>query len=273
MTSRNLFDIKGTKILFSGATGVLGASMAMYLAQQGAELLILGRTPDKVNALRDQILAQGGKAWGYYADVTDEESLEKVGQLIAAQHESIAVLINAAGGNMPGAVIRPDQTFLDLDTEALKQVMDLNYLGTVFPIKAFLPLLLKNQSGTILNISSMAASRPMTRVIGYASAKAAIDNLTKWLAVELSTKYGPNFRVNALAPGFFLTEQNRTLLTEQDGSLTQRGQQIISHTPMDRFGNPEDLLGALHWLCSDASAFVTGSVVAVDGGFSAYAGV
>jgi NAD(P)-dependent dehydrogenase (short-subunit alcohol dehydrogenase family) len=273
MTSRNLFDIKGTKILFSGATGVLGASMAMYLAQQGAELLILGRTPDKVNALRDQIIAQGGKAWGYYADVTDEESLEKVGQLIAAQHESIAVLINAAGGNMPGAVIRPDQTFLDLDTEALKQVMDLNYLGTVFPIKAFLPLLLKNQSGTILNISSMAASRPMTRVIGYASAKAAIDNLTKWLAVELSTKYGPNFRVNALAPGFFLTEQNRTLLTEEDGSLTQRGQQIISHTPMDRFGNPEDLLGALHWLCSDASAFVTGSVVAVDGGFSAYAGV
>jgi NAD(P)-dependent dehydrogenase (short-subunit alcohol dehydrogenase family) len=273
MTSRNLFDIKGTKILFSGATGVLGASMALYLAQQGAELLILGRTPDKVNALRDQILAQGGKAWGYYADVTDEESLEKVGQLIASQHESIAVLINAAGGNMPGAVIRPDQTFLDLDTEALKQVMDLNYLGTVFPIKAFLPLLLKNQSGTILNISSMAASRPMTRVMGYASAKAAIDNLTKWLAIELSTKYGPNFRVNALAPGFFLTEQNRTLLTEQDGSLTQRGQQIISHTPMDRFGHPEDLLGALHWLCSDASAFVTGSVVAVDGGFSAYAGV
>ncbi len=273
MTSRNLFDIKGTKILFSGATGVLGASMAMYLAQQGAELLILGRTPDKVNALRDQILAQGGKAWGYYADVTDEESLEKVGQLIAAQHETIAVLINAAGGNMPGAVIRPDQTFLDLDTEALKQVMDLNYLGTVFPIKAFLPLLLKNKSGNILNISSMAASRPMTRVMGYASAKAAIDNLTKWLAVELSTKYGPNFRVNALAPGFFLTEQNRTLLTEQDGSLTQRGQQIISHTPMDRFGHPEDLLGALHWLCSDASAFVTGSVVAVDGGFSAYAGV
>jgi NAD(P)-dependent dehydrogenase (short-subunit alcohol dehydrogenase family) len=273
MTSRNLFDIKGTKILFSGATGVLGASMALYLAQQGAELLILGRTPDKVNALRDQILAQGGKAWGYYADVTDEESLEKVGQLIAAQHESIAVLINAAGGNMPGAVIRPDQTFLDLDTGALKQVMDLNYLGTVFPIKAFLPLLLKNKSGNILNISSMAASRPMTRVMGYASAKAAIDNLTKWLAVELSTKYGPNFRVNALAPGFFLTEQNRTLLTEQDGSLTQRGQQIISHTPMDRFGHPEDLLGALHWLCSDASAFVTGSVVAVDGGFSAYAGV
>jgi NAD(P)-dependent dehydrogenase (short-subunit alcohol dehydrogenase family) len=273
MNRSNLFDLTDKKVLFSGATGVLGASMAQYLASHGAELLLLGRTPEKVNALRDQILAQGGKAWGYYADVTDGECLEKVAQLISAQHESIAVLINAAGGNMPGAVIRPDQTFLDLDSEALKQVMDLNYLGTVFPIKAFLPLLLKNNSGTILNISSMAASRPMTRVMGYASAKAAIDNLTKWLAVELAAKYGPKFRVNGLAPGFFLTEQNRTLLTEQDGSLTQRGQQIISHTPMNRFGQPEDLLGALHWLCSDASSFVTGSVVAVDGGFSAYAGV
>lgn len=273
MNPTNPFDLSGRKVLFSGATGVLGTSMALYLAQQGAELLLLGRTSEKVNALRDQILSQGGKAWGYYADVTDEKSLEKVAQLVSAQHESIAILINAAGGNMPGAVIRPEQTFLDLDTEALKQVMDLNYLGTVFPIKAFLPLLIKNQSGTILNISSMAASRPMTRVMGYASAKAAIDNLTKWLAVELAAKYGPNFRVNALAPGFFLTEQNRTLLTDQDGSLTQRGQQIISHTPMNRFGQPEDLLGTLHWLCSDASSFVTGSVVAVDGGFSAYAGV
>ena len=273
MTSRDLFDLKGTKILFSGATGVLGTSMALYLAQQGAELLLLGRTPEKVNALRDQIIAEGGKSSGYYADVTDEESLAKVKPLIESQHGSIAVLINAAGGNMPGAVIRPEQTFLDLDSEALRQVMDLNYLGTVFPVKAFLPLLLKNGGGTILNISSMAASRPMTRVVGYASAKAAIDNLTKWLAVELASKHGPSFRVNALAPGFFLTEQNRTLLTQEDGSLTQRGTQIIGHTPMNRFGNPDDLLGALHWLCSDASKIVTGTTVAVDGGFSAYSGV
>jgi NAD(P)-dependent dehydrogenase (short-subunit alcohol dehydrogenase family) len=273
MTSRDLFDLKGTKILFSGATGVLGTSMALYLAQQGAELLLLGRTPEKVNALRDQITTKGGKAWGYYADVTDEESLEKVKPLIESQHGSIAVLINAAGGNMPGAVIRPEQTFLDLNSDAVRQVMDLNYLGTVFPVKAFLPLLLKNGGGTILNVSSMAASRPMTRVVGYASAKAAIDNLTKWLAVELATKHGPSYRVNALAPGFFLTEQNRTLLTQEDGSLSQRGQQIISHTPMNRFGDPDDLLGALHWLCSDASKFVTGTTVAVDGGFSAFAGV
>ena len=273
MISRDLFDLKGTKILFSGATGVLGASMTLYLAQQGAELLILGRTSEKVNALRDQIIAEGGKASGYCADVTEEESLTKVKLLIESQHGSVAILINAAGGNMPGAVIRPEQTFLDLNSDALRQVMDLNYLGTVFPIKVFLPLLLKNGGGNILNISSMAASRPMTRVMGYASAKAAIDNLTKWLAVELASKHGSNFRVNALAPGFFLTEQNRTLLTQEDGSLTQRGTQIISHTPMNRFGHPDDLLGALHWLCSDASKFVTGTTVAVDGGFSAYSGV
>ena len=162
---------------------------------------------------------------------------------------------------------------VDLDTASLRKVIDLNYLGTVLPIKALLPLMLKNGHGNILNISSMAATRPMTRVMGYASAKAAIDNLTKWLSVELAHKHGPNFRVNAIAPGFFLTEQNRTLLTEADGSLTQRGNQIITHTPMNRFGKPEDLLGALQWLCSDASAFVTGTIVAVDGGFSAYSGV
>lgn len=271
--SIDLFSITGLKIAFSGATGVLGKSMAHHLAGQGAELLIIGRTPDKVSDLVSEIHAAGGKAWGYFADVTDEDSLAKVAQVIEAQHGHLDILINSAGGNMPGAVIRPDQNFLDLDTAALRKVMDLNYLGTVLPIKALLPLMLKKGKGNILNISSMAASRPMTRVMGYASAKAAIDNLTKFLSVELAHKHGPKFRVNAIAPGFFLTEQNRTLLTESDGSLTQRGNQIISHTPMNRFGDPEDLLGALQWLCSDASAFVTGTIIAVDGGFSAYSGV
>jgi NAD(P)-dependent dehydrogenase (short-subunit alcohol dehydrogenase family) len=223
--------------------------------------------------LVSEITNSGGRAVGYYGDVTDEESLEKVAKVIETQHGHLDVLINSAGGNMPGAVIRPDQNFLDLDTNALRKVIDLNYLGTVLPIKTLLPLMLKNGKGNILNISSMAATRPMTRVMGYASAKAAIDNLTKWLSVELAHKHGPSFRVNAIAPGFFLTEQNRTLLTDSDGSLTQRGNQIISHTPMSRFGKPEDLLGALQWLCSDASAFVTGTIVAVDGGFSAYSGV
>lgn len=272
-TTSSLFSLEGKKIAFSGATGVLGHTMALHLANEGAELLILGRTPEKVNELVHKIQSKGGKAWGYFADVTDEDSLNKMTEVIEAQHGSIDTLINSAGGNMPGAVIRPDQNFLDLDTQALKKVMDLNYLGTVLPIKSLLPLMLKSGKGNILNISSMAANRPMTRVMGYASAKAAIDNLTKWLSVELAHKHGPNFRVNAIAPGFFLTEQNRALLTEADGSLTQRGNQIITHTPMNRFGKPEDLLGALQWLCSDASAFVTGTIIAVDGGFSAYSGV
>lgn len=273
MSTTSLFSLEGKKIAFSGATGVLGKTMAFHLASEGAELLILGRTPEKVNELVSEVNASGGKAFGYFADVTEEESLEKVAKVIESQHGHIDVLINSAGGNMPGAVIRPDQNFLDLDSQALRKVMDLNYLGTVLPIKALLPLMLKSGKGNILNISSMAASRPMTRVMGYASAKAAIDNLTKWLSVELAHKHGPEFRVNAIAPGFFLTEQNRTLLTEADGSLTQRGNQIISHTPMNRFGKPEDLLGALQWLCSDASAFVTGTIVPVEGGFSAYSGV
>lgn len=273
MNPSTLFSLEGKKIAFSGATGVLGHSMALHLAQEGAEILILGRSPEKVSDLVSEINSRGGKSWGYYADVTDEDSLTKMAEVIEAQHGSLDILINSAGGNMPGAVIRPDQNFLDLDTQALRKVMDLNYLGTVLPIKVLLPLMLKNGKGNILNISSMAATRPMTRVMGYASAKAAIDNLTKWLAVELAHKHGPHFRVNAIAPGFFLTEQNRTLLTEADGSLTQRGNQIITHTPMNRFGKPEDLLGALQWLCSDASAFVTGTIVAVDGGFSAYSGV
>jgi Dehydrogenases with different specificities (related to short-chain alcohol dehydrogenases) len=203
----------------------------------------------------------------------DWESVESAAKEIESDHDSLDILINAAGGNMLGAVVTPEQNFLDLDLPSLRKVMDLNYLGTVLPIKALLPLMLKNNRGNILNISSMAASRPMTRVMGYASAKAAIGNLTKWLSVELATKHGPQFRVNAIAPGFFLTEQNRTLLTEKDGSLTSRGNQIITHTPMSRFGEPDDLLGTLQWLCSEASAFVTGTIVPVDGGFSAYSGV
>lgn len=273
MSITNLFSLEGKKIAFSGATGVLGKTMALHLAEQGAEVLILGRTPEKVTELVTEINENAGKAYGYFVDVTDEESLQKAAKIIESQHGHIDILINSAGGNMPGAVIRPDQNFLDLDTAALRKVMDLNYLGTVLTVKALLPLMLKVGKGNILNISSMAASRPMTRVMGYASAKAAIDNLTKWLSVELAQKHGPEFRVNAIAPGFFLTEQNRTLLTEADGSLTQRGNQIKTHTPMNRFGKPEDLLGTLQWLCSDASAFVTGTIVPVDGGFSAYSGV
>lgn len=273
MIPNPLFSLAGKKIAFSGATGVLGTSMSLYLAKEGAEVLILGRTPDKVNNLVQEILDAGGKAFGYSCDVTDEASIREAYAALEKEHGYIDILINAAGGNMPGAVITPDKTLQDLELDSLRKVMDLNYLGTAIPSKILFPLMLKSGKGNIINISSMAATRPMTRVMGYASAKAAIDNLTKFLSVELCAKHGPQYRVNAIAPGFFLTEQNRTLLTEPDGSLTGRGNQIISHTPMDRFGKPEDLNGALHWLCAEASAFVTGTIVAVDGGFGAYSGV
>lgn len=269
----SLFSLKGKKIVFTGAAGVLGSSMCKYLAAHGAALILLGRTASKVEALAKEIKDAGGSATSFEVDVTDESALDQLQKSLAAKFGTIDLLINGAGGNMPGAVIRPDQTFLDLDSDALRKVVDLNFLGTILPTKALLPLMLESGKGNIINISSMAASRPMTRVMGYAASKAAIDNFTKFLAVELAAKHGAEFRVNALAPGFFLTEQNRSLLTESDGSLTQRGNQILTHTPMKRFGNPEDLLGTLHWLCSDASAFVTGTVIAVDGGFSAYAGV
>ncbi|PZX54183.1 SDR family oxidoreductase [Algoriphagus chordae] len=271
--SSSLFSLEGKKIAFSGATGVLGQSMSLYLAKEGAEVLILGRNPAKVADLVKEIKDTGGKAFGYICDVTDEASIQGAYAEIENEHGYIDILINAAGGNMPGAVITPDKTLKDLELDSLRKVMDLNYLGTAIPSQVLFPLMLKNGKGNIINISSMAASRPMTRVLGYASAKAAIDNLTKFLSVELCTKHGAGYRVNALAPGFFLTEQNRALLTEADGSLTGRGNQIIKHTPMDRFGKPEDLLGTLHWLCADASAFVTGTIVAVDGGFGAYSGV
>ncbi len=269
----NLFSIKNKKIVLTGATGVLGETMTRYLANQGAQVIIIGRTASKIENLVQKIRGEGGKADGFLADVTQEIHVQNAVEQIKKSYSSIDILINLAGGNMAEAVVTPDQTIEDLSSEAMKKVMELNYMGTFLPIKKLFPLMLANRSGNIINISSMAASRPMTRVAGYASAKSAIDNLTKWLAVELSQKHGPSYRVNAIAPGFFLTEQNRSLLTESDGNLTQRGDKIIAHTPLGRFGAPEDLLGTLQWLCSDASKFVTGTIVAVDGGFSAYSGV
>lgn len=257
----------------SGATGVLGSSMAKYLAQNGARILVLGRNKTKVDRLVSEIVGRNGKAFPFLADVTDENQLKQVYTSIEKAFGKIDVLINAAGGNLPGAVIGPDQNFTDANIEELRRVMELNYLGTFIPIMVFLPLMLTQNKGSILNISSMTAQRPLTRVLGYGSAKAAIDNLTRWLAVEFCQKYGKGIRVNAIAPGFFLTEQNRALLTEQDGGLTDRGSKIIEHTPMNEFGQPEDLHGAAHWLCSDASRFVTGTIVPVDGGFNAYSGV
>ncbi len=269
----SLFDIKGKNILITGGTGVLGSEWSKYLSSQGAHLMVLGRALADAQQIVEQIQSNGGQAIGFGCDVTDEEDLKRVAALVKSRIGSLDVLINAAGGNMEGATIAPEQTLLDSDVEALRRIIDLNYVGTYLSIKSFLPLFLDTKKGSIINISSMSAERPLTRVMGYSSSKAAIDNLTKWLAVEFAQKYGPEMRVNGVAPGFFLTKQNKELLTNTDGSYTERATKIISNTPMHRFGQPNELLGAMHYLCSEASQFVTGTIMEIDGGFSAYSGV
>ncbi|MGB5319550.1 SDR family oxidoreductase [Eudoraea sp.] len=273
MDQNELFSVKDKIVVISGGTGVLGAAITKHLAHESARVVVLGRNAQKISELIASIGQTKHPIISLLADVTDEENLEKARDTLKQSVNKIDVLINLAGGNMPGAVITPDQTLLDAKVSELNKVMELNYLGTFLPIKVFLPLFLTNSEGSIINISSMAAQRPISRVLGYGSAKAAIDNLTQWLAVEFCNKHGAGLRVNAVAPGFFLTEQNRTLLTEKDGSLTARGNQIIKNTPMARFGKPDELLGTVQWLASDASKFVTGIIVPVDGGFNSYSGV
>lgn len=270
------FDLTGKVVAITGGTGVLGTAMCHGLAGAGAALAIMGTTENKTRALAAEINAAGGCAIGIAVDVLDKASLHSAAERIMAEFGQIDILINAAGGNKPEATTTPDKTrnFFDVPEDALRWVFDLNFMGTLLPSQVFGRLMVERGEGVILNISSMAALTPLTRVLAYGGAKAAINNFTQWLAVHFALEYSPKIRVNALAPGFFLTEQNRFLLTDKDtGALTQRGQQIISHTPMNRFGEPDDLVGTVLWLVSDASRFVTGIVVPVDGGFSAYGGV
>ena len=266
-----LFDITGKVVVITGGTGVLGKAIAKYLALEGAKVVILGRRAEAGNAIAEDIKAAGGEAMFLTTDVMKQEVMEQNLADIMAAYGRVDSLLNAAGGNMPGATIAPDGTFFDLKPEEFQRVLDLNLTGTVIPSQVFLKQMVELGEGTIVNFSSMAAFRPMTRVAGYAAAKAGISNFTAFLATEVAKKFGEKIRVNAIAPGFFLTEQNRTLLTNPDGSWTQRGADVIRQTPFGRMGEPEELCGTIHYLISDASKFVTGTVAVVDGGFNTFA--
>jgi NAD(P)-dependent dehydrogenase (short-subunit alcohol dehydrogenase family) len=270
-----LFSLEGKLALVTGGTGILGSAVSRGLAMAGAHVLVTHRRAEDAEAAASALRETGGRASGLGLDVMDAASLRSAADH-AASLGGLDILVNGVGGNRPGATTAPDLPFHELPREAIEEVMALNFLGGAFlTAQAFVPQMAKKEAGgAILDISSMSGLRPLTRVPGYSAAKAAVGNFTAWLATHLAREYHPRLRVNAVAPGFFLTTQNRFLLTERDtGALTPRGLRILDHTPLGRFGEPDDLIGAVVWLCSDAARFVTGIVVPVDGGFSAYAGV
>ena len=267
----SLFDIQGKVVVMTGGTGVLGRAICAHLAKEGAKVVILGRKAEVGNAQVEAIKAEGGEAMFLATDVMDRERLEQNLQDIMTAYGRVDALLNAAGGNMPGATISPDGNIFDLKAEDFQKVLNLNLVGTVLPTQVFLKPMVEQGKGAIVNFSSMAAFRPLTRVCGYAAAKAGISNFTAYMATEMAKKFGEGIRVNAIAPGFFLTEQNRSLLTNPDGTYTARGNDVIRQTPFGRMGRPEELCGTIQYLISDASSFVTGTVAIVDGGFNAYA--
>ena len=281
MSTLGQFSLEGKVAVVTGGTGVLGGAMARGLAAAGAKVAILGRREAKAHEVADAIAAAGNNAMPLPADVLNEDSLRAARQTLLDNWGGVDILINAAGGNLPDATVFGDITFFNVPRIALEGVVGLNFTGTVLPIQIFGEPMAKQGKGSIINISSMAAQKVLTRVMGYSAAKAAVDNLTRWLAVDLAEKHGAGLRVNAIAPGFFIGEQNRALLIKEDPahgaqdslSLTERGQQIVDHTPMGRFGEPDELVGAATWLASDASSFVTGIVLPIDGGFSAASGI
>uniref|UniRef100_A0A7V2B2Q9 SDR family oxidoreductase n=2 Tax=Rhodothermus TaxID=29548 RepID=A0A7V2B2Q9_RHOMR len=267
------FDLSGRVALVTGGSGALGRAMARGLALAGARVALLARRPEKLEAAVAEILQNGGEALALSGDVLDQKALERAREVLLQHWGRLDILVNSAGGNVPEATLHPGQNIFSLTEAAFRAVIDLNLMGTILPTLVFGEVMARQRQGVIVNISSMAATRVLTRVVGYSAAKAAVENFTRWMAVELARTYGEGLRVNAIAPGFFLGEQNRHLLVHEDGSLTERGQAILAHTPMGRFGEADDLIGTLIWLCSDASRFVTGVVVPVDGGFSIFTGI
>jgi len=265
------FDVQGKVAVVTGGAGVLCTAMCRALAAAGAKVAILDLRQEPAEALAAEL---GNEAIGIACNVLDKTSLESAAQKVLDTFGGVDILINGAGGNKPQATTNPEQSFFDLPAEALRFVLDLNLIGIMLPSQVFGKIMAEQDRGVILNISSMNSLRPLTRVPAYSAAKAGVSNFTQWLAVYMAQEYSPAIRVNAIAPGFFFTEQNRFLLTDKDtGELTARGGQIIAHTPQGRFGTPDDLLGAMLWLVSPASSFVTGIVVPIDGGFSAFSGV
>lgn len=266
-----LFNIKDNVTVITGGTGVLGRTIAKYLALEGAKVIILGRNEEVGKQIADSIQNEGGHCRFMKTDVLDQKKVEGNCKEILDIYGRVDTLLNAAGGNMPGAVIAPDGNFFDLKVDEFQKVLNLNLTGTVIPTQVFLKPMVEQGKGSIINFSSMAAFRPITRVCGYAAAKAGISNFTEFMATECAKKFGEGIRVNAIAPGFFITEQNRTLLTNPDGTYTQRGKDVVHQTPFGRMGDPEELCGTIHYLMSDAAKFVTGTVAVVDGGFNIFA--
>lgn len=271
------YDFTDRTVLVTGGAGVLGFEIARTLVECNANVVILSRNQERAEKSIAEInrdVKSNGRAIYIQGDVLDSDTLHQANQAIHSQFGDVDILINAAGGNHPKATTSPDLSFFDLPLDSLRYISDLNLLGTVLPCQVFGRGMAERGEGVILNVSSMNAYRPLTRIPAYSASKAAVSNFTQWLAVHMAQNYSPRIRVNAIAPGFFITDQNRFLLTDKDmGDYTARGKSVIAHTPMNRFGTPEDLLGATMWLISPAAAFVTGAVIPIDGGFSAFSGV
>jgi NAD(P)-dependent dehydrogenase (short-subunit alcohol dehydrogenase family) len=267
------FSIEGKVAIITGAGGVLGGSIAKSFIKAGAKVVALDIRQEQLDGCIEELAAEGGEVIGIVGTVLDMDSLEKVSEEVISKWGKIDILLNIAGGNTPGGTLAPDQSFFDMPVSEWEKVTSLNLNGTVYPSMVFGKAMAKQKSGCIINISSMAAYSAITRVPGYSAAKTAVSNFTQWLATEMALKYGDKVRVNAIAPGFFIGNQNRAVLINPDGSLTERSQKVLAKTPMKRFGDISELNGAVQFLCSDAASFITGTVLPVDGGFSAFSGV
>jgi len=268
-----IFSVKDKVVVITGASGVLGGSIARNFVENGAKVVALGTKQEKIDKTVAELIQLGGEAIGFVANVLDVAALEIISKAVVEKWGRIDVLLNIAGGNLPGATLMPDQEFFDMDLADWDKVTQLNMNGTVYPSYVFGKVMAAQKSGSIVNVSSMAALQSMTRVPGYSAAKAAVGNFTQWLAMEMAMKYGDGIRVNAIAPGFFIGEQNRDVLLNPDGSLTDRSIKVMANTPMRRFGDINELNGAVQFLCSDAASFITGVVLPIDGGFSTFSGV